>query len=229
MASSGATAIRKKGKQAGSGLASMGVNLDLAPVADTLTNARSFMGARTFGSGAETVAADACAFAGGLIDGGVAATLKHFPGLGGAGATNTDDAPVSIDRSLSDLRRDWAPYRECAGDADTLVMVSNASYPSLTGNTPAVLSRRTYAELRKLGAVGPIITDSLNARSVSGIPTLAIDAISAGANLLLYTDEAGATAARKSLAAAVADGSLKASVVKARAAAVLALRQTLGG
>ena len=67
-----------------------GINVNLAPVAD-VGRTGSFLMAqeRSFGTNPVTVGADVVAFVAGLQDGGVAATLKHFPGLGAA-VTNTD-------------------------------------------------------------------------------------------------------------------------------------------
>ncbi len=67
------------------GLRADGIGLDLAPVADLRTNpADGVIGTRSFGSDAAAVGPLVAAYVEGLHDSGVAATLKHFPGLGGA-------------------------------------------------------------------------------------------------------------------------------------------------
>ena len=81
----------EEGESTGQLLAGLGFNVDLAPVAD-VGHREIVSGTRTFSSDPEEVAEVACAFATGLRDEGVAATLKHFPGLGRA-EVNTDQAP----------------------------------------------------------------------------------------------------------------------------------------
>src|SRR2546428_1843102 len=68
-----------------SGLHALGIQLDLAPVADLRLNpADAVIGDRSFGGDPNLVGPLVVAAVNGLHDGGVAATLKHFPGLGGA-------------------------------------------------------------------------------------------------------------------------------------------------
>ena len=72
---------------------------------------------------------------------GVAATAKHFPGLGAA-ATNqdTDSGPVTLHVSKRNLRRiDELPYRSAIPAGVKLVMVSWAVYPALDPSRPAGL------------------------------------------------------------------------------------------
>ena len=63
----------------------------------------------------------------------MAATAKHFPGLGAATASqNTDEVPVTINLSKTTLRSDDEyPYQAAIGADVDLVMVSWAMYPHL--------------------------------------------------------------------------------------------------
>ena len=83
--------VKSLGAAAGLALAKLGVNVDLAPVADVPGDKPSFMRdtLRTFSSDPEKVGSVASAFAEGLASQDVAATVKHFPGLGRV-ARNTD-------------------------------------------------------------------------------------------------------------------------------------------
>ena len=110
-------------------LSSAGINVDLAPVAD-VSRVNGFMTQehRTFGSDPAVVAHAACAFAAALSAGGVAYTLKHFPGLGDA-YSSTDSGPVAVTASQSQLYADEAAYRSCGAGSRALVMVGSASYP----------------------------------------------------------------------------------------------------
>lgn len=242
MAGLGVGGVRAQGRSTGDDLRAVGINVDLAPVADVPTSARSFLGTRSFGSTPTAVARNACAFADGLAERGVVATLKHFPGLGAAGPTNTDDASVSIGLTRAALEPSWAPYRQCgtprpaASAVQTptspasatptpgpLVMLSSAAYPKLTGDrTPAVLSASTYRAARSIGLGGPFITDALEAAALRGRSEVASRAVEAGAHLVLYTDETLSKAGRRDVRANVPQ-----EVIAARAASVRAVRVAL--
>ena len=79
---------------AASALHAAGVDVDLAPVADAL-GPGGFLGDRSFGSNSSLVGQLAATFIGALQSGGIAATAKHFPGLGAA-RQSTDDQLVSV-------------------------------------------------------------------------------------------------------------------------------------
>lgn len=236
LASLGVDGVRRQGLGSGQDLLGYGINVNLAPVADVPTNAANFLGTRTFGTTPSAVARNACAFAGGLADAGVVPALKHFPGLGAAGRTNTDDAPTTIRQPLAALEAGWAAYRQCgSGATDTtalattpahpgpLTMVASAGYPALTGDaTPAVLSSKTYAAARAAGAAGPFITDAMEAGALKGRARVAPRAVDAGAHLVLYTGEPGSALGRRQLKA-----HLPQAVIDARAAPVRALRASL--
>ena len=82
---------------------------------------------RSFGAGPEVVARAATAFANGLQAGGVAATAKHFPGLGGA-LGDTDSGAVRVGLGLEELRRvDERPFAALVGAGTRLVMVATAA------------------------------------------------------------------------------------------------------
>ena len=82
--------------------------------------------------------ASALAFASGQRREGVAATGKHFPGLGRA-VENTDFAPTTIATSRAGLRADMTPFRAATEHGIELIMLSSAAYPALDGRRPAVL------------------------------------------------------------------------------------------
>jgi beta-N-acetylhexosaminidase len=167
------------------------VAIDLAPVADTITSAASFLGTRSFGRDPATVAPLVGAFVGGLQAGGVAATAKHFPGLGSATAS-TDDRPVRIGRSAAFLTARLAPFRAAVAAGVRLVMVSSASYPALdpTG-VPALFSHPIVTDLLRgtLGFDGVVVTDALDTPALRRLPDVPGRAIAAGVDLLLYSHE----------------------------------------
>ena len=138
LGAAGPRATRAAGRAAGRLLAGLGVNVDLAPVADVGRPGSALVGeGRIFPGGPAAVARSAVAFADGLRDAGVAATAKHFPGFGAAIA-NTDDAPVTIATPLEALRRtDMRPFRAVVAHRVPLVMVSTAIYSCLLYTSPS--------------------------------------------------------------------------------------------
>jgi beta-N-acetylhexosaminidase len=221
-------AIRVQGRGAGRGLHRDGVNVDLAPVADVPTRADSFLATRAFSHDAATVARDACAFARGLHDGHVGATLKHFPGLGRA-VGNTDLESVTIAASAATLAPDLRPYRACANaQPATLVMVSSAIYDPLTAGLPAVTSPAAYALLHStLHFNGPTISDSLGGGAVAHVHDLAARGAAAGLDLELWGSEPSARAGYRALLAAARAGRVPAARIAQAAARIHTLKLQL--
>lgn len=187
-------AVRRAARRAGRQLRSLGVNVNLAPVADVAVPG-SVMGGRAFAGDAKAVAARTRASARGLREARVAATAKHFPGLG-ASAVNTDEAPATVTSPGRTLRgRDLAPFRAAVAEGVPLVMLSHALYPALDASriasqSPAIATRLLRAEL---GFGGVTVTDSLEAGAVlarSGVAAAAERSLRAGADLILMTGSA---------------------------------------
>lgn len=221
-----AATARAEGRATGRALAKIGFNVDLAPVADVPDRADSFLGDRAFSRKAATVATAACAFVDGLGRGSVAATFKHFPGLGRARA-NTDDRPVKVAAPESALRDDLEPYRRCPA-VPSLAMVASATYPSLGIATPAVMSPRTYALLDETGFSGLTISDAFDTLAIAGQQNAARRALVAGLELLLYAQTKGAAArAHRRLLADAGAGRLTHDELVAGAARVIELKNRL--
>jgi beta-N-acetylhexosaminidase len=217
--------IEHQGRITARALLAERINTDLAPVADVLHRG-SFIGSRSFGSNPAKVAGKACQFAIGLQSAGVNATFKHFPGLGDA-ITNTDLQATTVAASKATLLADLLPYRSCQ---PRLVMVSNADYPALGSDGPAVFSAAVVTTLlrRQLGFRGVTISDTLGAPEVAG-PGAVVRASKAGVDMLLYTDESGAASAYNELIKAVEKHTLSQSAVRASAARIYALAESPGG
>jgi beta-N-acetylhexosaminidase len=195
--SSGAT--RAEGRRTGAALRSLGINTDLAPVADVPASAASavYRQGRTWSFDATMTARLAGAFALGLADGGALAAMKHFPGLGFA-TRNTDDALVRIRVPKSRLASGLAPYRAAVKQGVPLVMLSNAIYDAYDRQNAAGWSRALATRLlrKELGFQGVTITDSLDgAAHVRGIRPngLAIGAANSGTGLILLTGSEAAS------------------------------------
>ena len=109
----------------------LGITVNLTPVADVPSVRSAAIASRSFSRDPALVSASVLAAVRGWQAGGVAATAKHFPGIGGAVA-NTDDAVVRIPRSRAELEQvDLAPFRAAVAAGVRLVMVGHARYPAL--------------------------------------------------------------------------------------------------
>ena len=217
LGSSGAAHVQSEAHAAAAALRRAGIAVDFAPVADTQLSPRSFLGSRTFSSDPTVVGRLAAAFVRGLQAGGVAATAKHFPGLGAATA-NTDDHVVRVQRVR------LQPFRDAIAAGVRLVMMSNASYPHLDpSGRPAVFSRTIVTKLLRgsLGFDGVVVTDALDAPTPNATPHAPARAIGAGVDLLLYT---GGSAARRGYESLLADASQSAQLQAQVATAVERIR-----
>ena len=229
--SRGAAFAERLGRASGASLKSMGVNVDLAPVLDLGRPGRAIEGeGRTFARTPAGVSEVGVGFARGLATGGVAATAKHFPGLGAA-RINTDNAVQKIRLPAAKIRAaDEQPFAAFAQAGGAMVMLSTAIYPALSGK-PAALSRAVATgELRdRLGFHGVSITDALgsvSARAVGGPAKTALAAARAGTDLVLFTDVGDAARAQRALARGLGDGSMGRAEFEASANRVLALRSS---
>lgn len=202
MGAAGAVASREQGAATAASLRGVGINVDLAPVLDVARPGGTIAATeRGFGSAAAAVQAAAVPFAEGLQATGVAATAKHFPGLGAA-IENTDFAVQRVNLPKQTLRAvDERPYRRFAAAGGKLVMLSTAIYPAFSAK-PAAFSRAIASgELRdRIGFDGVSITDALESvavRDFGGPASAGLAAAAAGTDLLLFTDyRAAATAGR---------------------------------
>jgi beta-N-acetylhexosaminidase len=232
MGAAGPADARRQGRATAANLASLGVSVDLAPVLDVARPGGVIADTeRSFGTGAAAVARTAVPFAEGLQAGGVAATAKHFPGLGTA-IENTDFEAQDLTLPKAELRGiDEAPYRAYIAAGGRLVMLSTATYPALSPRPAAFSHRIATGELRdRLGFRGVTITDSLGGAAVAafgGQREAAVDGAAAGDDLLLFDDLPSALAGHEALVKQLHAGALKRSPFLAGAGRVMRLRGEL--
>jgi beta-N-acetylhexosaminidase len=225
----GAAFAERLGKATGASLKAMGVNVDLAPVFDLGRPGRAIEGeGRTFARTPAGVSELGGAFARGLAAGGVAATAKHFPGLGAA-RINTDNAVQKIHLPAAKLRSaDELPYSSFIQAGGAMVMLSTAIYPAFSGKPAALSHAVATGELRdRLGFGGVSISDSLgsvSARAVGGPAKTALAAARAGTDLALFTDLGDAARAQRALARGLGNGSLDRAEFETSVNRVMALR-----
>ena len=229
LAAAGVDGVRRDVATMATGLRADGIGLDLAPVADLRTNpADAVIGSRSFGADAAVVGPLVAAYVEGLHDSGIGATLKHFPGLGGAAGDPhvemvTD--PVTLAQWTATTARSFAAGIAAGADA---VMTTSLRVPNLDpSNRPALLSPAIVSLLRDtLHFGGVIVTDSLSMTAVAEpLPKATLDAAQAGNDLLLMSS--GSTTledqACQMILTAVRSGAIPQAQVQELAQRVLAL------
>jgi beta-N-acetylhexosaminidase len=189
-----ASALRRQAEAWARQLRSAGINLDLAPVMDVVPpgtasqNQPIGMLQREFGFTPATVAAHGVAFIRGLRQEGVAATAKHFPGLGRVLGNTDVDAEV-VDTQTLPYGPDLASYQAAIDAGVPFVMVSLAIYTRIDPRHLAVFSSRVMRGIlrQQMRYDGVIMSDDLSvATAVASIPaaTRAIDFLAAGGDMI---------------------------------------------
>ncbi len=173
------------GAAIGAELAAVGINVDLAPVADVNTNPLNpVIGIRSFGADGDLVARHVAAFVRGLQGAGVAACAKHFPGHGDTAEDSHHELPVV--ESLEEAA--LLPFRAAVDAGARCVMTAHIVVRAL-GDEPATMSARVLQALLRdeLGFDGLVMTDALEMRAISatvGVEEGAVRALAAGADAI---------------------------------------------
>ncbi|MGH3397213.1 MAG: glycoside hydrolase family 3 N-terminal domain-containing protein [Streptosporangiaceae bacterium] len=226
------------GQGAAANLLGVGMNVNLAPVLDVYRQAGDFddQFQRSYSKNPRVVSRLGADFIRAQQKGRVAATAKHFPGLGAAGKNqDTDAVPVTLNVSLASLHNtDEFPYQAAIGAGVKLVMASWAVYPALDRSRPAGLSSHIIqGQLRtRLGFKGVTITDAIEAgalRSFGSISNRAELAAGAGMDLILCAAQnvAEGVNCRNGLQSGYASGKLNHAAYQAALTRVLKLRAGL--
>ena len=226
------------GTGAGLNLRGLGINVNLAPVLDVYRQPDDFddQYQRSYSMNPAVVAELGAGFIKAQQGAGVAATAKHFPGLGAAAQQqDTDLRPVTLNVPLAAIRNtDELPYRAAIVAGVRLVMVSWAVYPALDPGRPAGLSPAIVGgELRRrLGFQGVTITDALEAGALRAYGTFGnrgLLAVEAGMDLILCSQQGVSEGeqAAAGLADGYRDGQLPTPAFLAALQRVLALRASL--
>jgi beta-N-acetylhexosaminidase len=236
MAGAGPANVRDIERVNGAGLRAAGLGLDLAPVADVRTNPLDqVIGGRSFGSNTAVVAPLVAAAVQGLHDGGVGATLKHFPGLGGAAGDPHVALPTDNESEAQWEQLQLPSFRAGVEAGADAVMVTAVYVPGLgAGRTPAMFSPSVVGRIRtQLGFAGVVMSDSLSMGGIEAVSSLrqaAVMAVAAGNDMILLGNgdlsyESEAVAAVKS---AVLSGQISWAQLHASAERVDALRDRFG-
>ena len=229
--SKGTDTAYNNAKTIASDIKALGFNLDFAPVADTWSNPdNTVIGTRAysddFGQTAELVASAVKGF----NDGGVACTLKHFPGHGDT-AEDSHYGTATSAKTLEQLdKEEYQAFRSGIAAGADMVMVGHINMTNVD-NIPASLSPTMInGELRgKLGFNGLVITDSLMMGAVTdnySAEEAAVKVVEAGGDILLMP--ADLSAAVDGLETAVKNGEISEQRINESVARILKVKKNRG-
>lgn len=189
--SSGMDGIISDVKEKSSTLKDLGINLNLAPVADVSTNPSDYIYSRTFGKPANETANYIHTVVSTMNECNISCTLKHFPGYGNNLNTHTG---ISIDkRSMADFRNsDFLPFKAGIDAGCDSILVSHNIVEAMDPSEPASLSPNVHEILRnELNFKGVIMTDDLAMDAITKYTkdkSPAVTAINAGNDMIIVTD-----------------------------------------
>ena len=209
-------------------LSGLGINVNMAPVADIAVTPGAFMYQRSLGQDAETTAAFVRETVRIMARYDVGSVLKHFPGYG----TNTDTHNGSAldPRPLEQLEQeDLVPFRAGIEAGCSAVLVSHNIVTAFDPSLPASLSPEAHRYLRQeLGFEGVAITDDLVMGAIMerfDPDEAAVQAVLAGNDLLCCTDY---PSQYEAVLAAVLDGRIPIDRLNEAVTRVLRWKQALG-
>ncbi len=186
--SGGFAAIREDTINKSKLLYDLGLNLNLAPVADVSTSNTDYIYHRSFGQNSSLTSE----YVKNVIEASkglnVSYTLKHFPGYGNNSDTH---AGASIDnRSYENIvNNDLPPFKEGIKAGAEAVLISHNTVVNIDSNNPSSLSPSVHNILRNdLDFTGIIITDDLNMAALDNIDDKSVKALLAGNDLIIISD-----------------------------------------
>ena len=192
----------------GSELASVGINVDFAPVMDTNSNPKNpVIGLRSFSDDPQRVAKLGVQMIKGLHNNNVATALKHFPGHGDTDTDSHSSMPI-IYKDLDELKKvELVPFQEGMDAGSDMIMTTHIQYPNVITETlptknkdangktiyikpPATLSKTILTDLMRnqMDYKGVIVTDAMNMEGITDNfepADAAIYSIKAGADIIL--------------------------------------------
>ena len=209
-------------------LASIGVNVNFAPVCDVSTNPNDFINARAFGKDASQTSEYVRTVVKQMLADGTGMVLKHFPGYGNNVDTHTG---IAIDeRSIDSFRSsDFLPFQAGIDAGAQSVLVSHNVVNCMDSELPASLSPAVHEILRdELGFDGVIMTDDLIMEAITdytGGESAAVLAVQAGNDMLVSSDF---VTQYNAVLNAVKDGTISEERIRESAVRVIRWKMDLG-
>jgi len=190
------------------GLLAQGVNMNLAPVADVVSDPESFLYSRSY-SGDPTVVADYVAVVTQAYeDTGLISVVKHFPGHGSASGDTHGEAVISEATQTEFATIHLPPFKAALASGAEGVMMAHVFATAYDPDLPSSLSPAVIDGLLRegLGFSGLVVCDDLEmagamlagpvdpeagtaetAGSVADLGDFAVLALEAGCDMLIST------------------------------------------
>ena len=219
-------------RAAGTELAAMGINVDFAPVADTLgPQGNAVIGSRAYGGDAKANAAQVAAAVRGLQSAGVAAAVKHFPGHGHTTGDSHAQLPVVAQSRSAWESQDLPPFQAGVDAGVGMVMSGHLDVKALDPGVPASFSHKVMTDVLRgrLKFTGVAITDAMNMSPAMKWPPgeAAVRALNAGNDMLLMPPDIAKS--RDGIVAGLRDGSLPRARLVEAVTRVLTLKFSRAG
>lgn len=227
-AEGGLERIQSDTKEKDTLLASLGINVNLAPVCDVSTSSSDFINARAFGQDAQATSDYVRTVVEQMKTDSMGMVLKHFPGYGSNVDTHTgiaqDNRPLEQFRSS-----DFLPFTAGIEAGAQAILVCHNIVSCMDGTLPASLSPAVHQVLREgLGFDGVVMTDDLVMQAITdytGDADAAVLAVQAGNDMLISSDF---VTQYNAVLAAVQNGTISETAIRDSAVRVLRWKIELG-
>jgi beta-glucosidase-like glycosyl hydrolase/CubicO group peptidase (beta-lactamase class C family) len=222
------TSIYQMGRDYGTQLKLMGINMNFAPVADINTNPNNpVINFRSFGEDKNNVAKKAWWVAKGMQDAGIIPVAKHFPGHGD---TDTDSHKILPFLKHSKERMDTLetyPFRYLSEMGISGIMTAHLNVSSIDDSeTPSSLSKIITTDYLKkeIGFKGLVVTDAINMKGVRTEKGNAeVEALIAGNDMIEFVPDM--QKAIQSVKTTINEGRISIAEIDAKCITVLALKR----
>ncbi|MCW8312462.1 glycoside hydrolase family 3 [Sphingobacterium sp. InxBP1] len=226
--------IYRMGREVAQDFHRIGMHFNFAPDVDINNNPKNpVIGIRSFGDNKYNVTQKAKAYMDGMVDGGILASIKHFPGHGDTDVDSHYDLPqLPFDKKRLDTLEMY-PFKELINAGAPAVMVAHMNIPSLdaTPNMPSSISKKVVTDLlrNELGFKGLTVTDAMDMKGVKKFfpnGEADVQAIIAGHDLLEVSENS--KRAIDLILKAIDEGRIAQADIDARVKRVLAAKLWLG-
>ncbi|MDF2851913.1 MAG: glycoside hydrolase family 3 [Sphingobacterium multivorum] len=226
--------IYRMGREVALDFQRIGMHFNFAPDVDINNNPKNpVIGIRSFGDNKYNVTQKAKAYMDGMVDGGILASIKHFPGHGDTDVDSHYDLPqLPFDKKRLDTLELY-PFKELIKAGAPAVMVAHMNIPSLddTPNMPSSISKKVVTDLlrNELGFKGLTVTDAMDMKGVKKFfpnGEADVQAIIAGHDLLEVSENS--KRAIDLIVKAIEEGRIAQADIDARVKRVLAAKLWLG-
>ncbi|MCC6802100.1 MAG: beta-N-acetylhexosaminidase [Anaerolineae bacterium] len=223
--------VERMSRVLGEEMRALGINWVYAPAVDLLHHlGNPTLGTRSFGIDAGDVSALAAAAVRGFQSAGVAACVKHFPGLGNTVVDTHVALPMLTISEAELVGRDLLPYRAAIDAGVASIMTTHTIFSSLDTVYPATLSPHIIQRLVRetLGFQGVVTSDCMEMKAIAAHHSPAHSALlaaQAGVELILFSHTpAMQEAAYDALLSAAIDGRLSSSIIERAGARIAAMK-----